>query len=111
MQLGVLQALDVWLAEDAQAIEGPLVQAAPQLVQVYANAGRVSAGGVGWAGRGRGWAGATRACCRSAAPSAQGAVVAAGGAARPQWPACTLRCHAAAATRVRAPRAPPQQCW
>ena len=43
MRLGVLQALDVWLAEDLQLMEQQLVQAGAvgQLVQVYAHAAQV----------------------------------------------------------------------
>jgi len=43
MRLGVLQALDVWLAEDPRLVEQQLIQrdAVVQLVQVYANAGQV----------------------------------------------------------------------
>jgi hypothetical protein len=46
MRLGVLQALDVWLAEDLRPVEQQLVQrdAVLQLVQVYANAGQVRRG-------------------------------------------------------------------
>lgn len=45
MRVGVLQALEVWLAEDTRPVEAQLVQrdAVVQLVQVYANAAQVRA--------------------------------------------------------------------